>query len=560
MAGQPVGRGRANLRRLTLLFVALGVAGLGLRYWHDASRLFWTDEAITALRAAGHTNREVASALVDGRVHAVRDLMRYVDAPNARPLGDVVRSLALDDAQHPPLYYLATGAWMRIFGSSIASLRWPALIFGLLAPFAIAWFAFELYGTRIAAALGFALSGLSPLLVIYSQEAREYGLWATFVALASALFLRAARRNEHGRWIAYAACATAGLYTDVLFATVLVSHAAYALWRLRGTRLAAFAASAAVALLAFAPWAVVMWQGRATVDRANLWTASPWPFSALAAKWAFGAGSAFFDLEYQNGAYAFVLGPILILAACAVVWNVARAPARIRRLTAALLAAPFGLLFLPDLILHAHRSSVTRYGIALWIALLVCTAGFLAHRLRVTRSRPAWVALTFALVAAAGISSAADVQAPVGWDNRQDAAMPQMARVVNAARDPLVVVPERWTRALDLAFYLKPEVRLMLLPSSSSAELEGASGITFILEPDSEAQGFRARSGADRLQRVVAAARLNAQVMRLRGAGSDPDALSLWRFSPPPPRHVRAASPPQASRVRAEHLRLRSRS
>jgi uncharacterized membrane protein len=560
MAGQPVGRGRANLRRLTLLFVALGVAGLGLRYWHDSSRVFWTDEAITALRSAGHTNREVATALVDGRVHAARDLMRYVDAPNARPLGDVVRSLALDDAQHPPLYYLATGLWMRIFGSSIASLRWPALIFGLLTPFAIAWLAFELYGTRIAAALGFALSGLSPLLVIYSQEAREYGLWATFVALASALFLRAARTNERGRWIAYAACAAAGLYTDVLFATVLASHAAYALWRLRGTRFAAFAASAALALLAFAPWAVVIWQGRATVDRANLWTASAWPFSALAAKWAFGAGSAFFDLEYQHGAYDLVLAPILILVACAVVWNVARAPARIRQLTVALLAAPVGLLFLPDLILHAHRSSVTRYGIALWTALLVCTAGFLAHRLRASRSRPLWAAVTFALLAAAGVSSAVDVRTPVGWDNRQDAATPQIAGVVNAARDPLVVVPERWTRALDLAFYLKPDVRLLLLPSSSNVEPEPRGGITFVLEPDSEAQAFQARSGADRLQRVVAAAPPNAQVTRLRGAGADPDALSLWRLSPPSTQHARAALPLHASRVRAEHLGLRSRS
>ncbi len=56
----------------------------------------------------------------------------------------------------------------------------------------------------------------------------------------------------------------------------------------------------------------------------------------------------------------------------------------------ALILAPVVMLFLPDLILHQHRSSVTRYGIALWIALIVCVAGFLAARTRNGRSGRSW--------------------------------------------------------------------------------------------------------------------------------------------------------------------------
>lgn len=512
---------------VALLCAVLGCAGLALRIAGTPSRVFWTDEAITALRASGHTGAEFAGVAMDGSSHPVSQILRFTGRGDERGVRAAVRSLALEDAQHPPLYYAIAALWTSVAGSSIAQLRLPALIFGLLVPFAAALLCWELYGNALAAALGFGLAALSPVLVIYSQQAREYSAWALAILLMSAIFLRAGRSESRAWWIAYGCCTALALYTDVLAAVTLVAHAAYAALALRGRPLYRFIIAACAAVAAFLPWAAQIYVHRTAIAAENGWTATAWPIAKLLEKWAFNAGTTLWDLEYLHLSLAVVLLPLAVLAAFAIYWNVREAPRRARIFAAASLAVPAVMLFLPDVLLHEHRSSVTRYGMPLWIALLVCVAGYLASRIRSSRAatqRGSWAVVAGIVLALATVSSFVDTRSTVWWDNRQDGTFPMMAAQIDSTPDALVVVPREWARALDLAFYLNPDQRIEIPRAVAPLRIDRGSGAVYVLANERDARSMLKGYAA----RAIDSSSVNAQVAQFQGATGDPDALTLW--------------------------------
>ncbi len=129
---------------LIALLVLAGLLGLALRFTGEPTRLFWSDEAVTALRVSGHTARAFVAANAVGKPRSVSEILRFTGRGEHGSAVDTVRSLANEDAQHPPLFYVMTALWTRVAGMSIAQLRAPALLFGLLVPFAVAGLCWEL--------------------------------------------------------------------------------------------------------------------------------------------------------------------------------------------------------------------------------------------------------------------------------------------------------------------------------------------------------------------------------------------------------------------------------
>jgi len=494
-APRTTARRRLYLAALVSIFAATAAAGMWVRVAGVPSRFFWCDEAVTALRVSGHTSRDSIMAIANGAPRTAAQILRFAGRGEQRGLSDTVRSLASEDAQHPPLFYLATAVWTRAAGASIAQLRVPALVFGVLVPFAIAWLCWELYGTLLAAVLGFALAALSPVLVVQSQEAREYGLWALLFALCTACLLRASRTAVKRWWVAYGIFAVLGLYADAMFGVTLLAHAVYAALLLRGSRLRNFIVGVGAALALFLPWLLTMASHADTILWTNRWSAAPWPLAALAKAWMFNAGTAFFDLEYANHRAWIVVLLLAVLTACAILWNLTRTAKRSRTLTAALLLLPVLTLLGPDLLFHAHRSSITRYGMPLWVMLLVCVAGFLASRIRLGQSvvRAWWTCVAAVLVMLCAVSSLVDAKSTFGWDNDSTGWIKPVAQQVNASENSLLVIPAYYADVLDFAFYLKPQVRVLVISTlPNPAALRGYRTVYLLGLPASAPQYERA--------------------------------------------------------------------
>jgi 4-amino-4-deoxy-L-arabinose transferase-like glycosyltransferase len=161
----------------------------------------------------------------------------------------------------PPLYYLITWAWARIFGFSPAALKSLSALFGTLTiPVAYAATR-KLLESRRAALILTALVACNPLLIWYSQETRAYELMVLTCALtlwAFAYALEDPRPKLMALWAL--ACAVA-LVTHYYAVIAVVPEAVWLLYRHRRAR-AVYGALAAVAATGFALLPLALTQNR----------------------------------------------------------------------------------------------------------------------------------------------------------------------------------------------------------------------------------------------------------------------------------------------------------
>ncbi len=136
-----------------------------------------------------------------------------------KSLGDMLRAIP-DSESTPPLYYVLTWFWAKVFGTSEAAVRsFSALAGTLTVPVAFA------AGRRLiherAGLAAAALAAVSPFLVWYSQEARAYALLTLLTAAALLFFLRA-REEPNAKHLAVWALLSALALATHYFALFLV--------------------------------------------------------------------------------------------------------------------------------------------------------------------------------------------------------------------------------------------------------------------------------------------------------------------------------------------------
>lgn len=182
------------LGSLTALGVAIRFSTLGLQSYHH-------DEVITAGRV-----------LPGSFVHLLNQI-RYSES-------------------NPPLYYVISWGWAKVFGLGEVGLRsFSALLGAATVP--VAYFiGRELTGRR-AGYITAALIAVNPMLIWYSQEARAYALLVFLAALSLLFFLRALKSHDK-RDLALWSLASIGALTTHYFAVFPV--AIEALWLLVSMR------------------------------------------------------------------------------------------------------------------------------------------------------------------------------------------------------------------------------------------------------------------------------------------------------------------------------------
>jgi uncharacterized membrane protein len=461
------------LRWLWCIIAAAVIAGVLFRAEHVVHRAFWTDESWTALRLSGHTYADVRS-LFDGNVHTPSEIMQLQRVSASRGIGDTVAGLASEEPQHPPVFYVLDREWTEIFGNSIAAMRSLALICSLLAMLAIAWFAWELSGSAIVAGIAAALMALSPFFVDYAGQAREYSLWAAFVAATSALLVRALRRPTLARWSLFAGVTTVALYSDVFMAFVLAAQGVYvlALYYRERRAVISFLVAAAVATMLFVPWLSICLEAHGRMASSNAWAFTPYPLRVILEKWAFNAGSVLFDAEYANLRLVPIAAIVLILAIAAAVIALRKETPQTSWLLVALGASVAVPQIAVDFVTHGHTSTIARYMIPLWLVMLVALALFFGRRIEErSLTYVAWSAAFCALLLVAGSSTAINSSAVGWWDNNDDYPWTRMANEINMSSHPLVVSEGHWAHVLVMSHYVKPDTEFLLFKGAPPSGL-----------------------------------------------------------------------------------------
>ncbi len=156
----------------------------------------------------------------------------------------------------PPLYFVVTWIWARVFGTGEVALRTISALAGIAVVPLAYLSARELFSRRAAVTAG-AFVVVNPFMIWYSQEARAYMLLAALSAASFLWFIRARQdpsRRNLGWWCLFSSLA---LMTHFFAGFLVAPEALWLLWIWR-TRLVAIAVGvAAVVQCLMLPFAFV---------------------------------------------------------------------------------------------------------------------------------------------------------------------------------------------------------------------------------------------------------------------------------------------------------------
>jgi uncharacterized membrane protein len=452
------------------LVLALALAlGIFFRFTHLDHQVYWHDENFTSLRISGYNAIEVNQELFNGKVVGLEALQKYQQPNPNKTIVDTVRSLAIDDSQHPPIYYVFARQWAVIFGPSVTAVRSLSVVFSLLMFPSMYWLCQELFaeGGKAAAqrqsanlisGIAIALLALSPFQVLYAQEAREYSLWSVITLLCGAALLRAMGINTLGTWGLFTVLLTFGLYTQPMMLLVAIAFTLYLLIveRFRINRVTVLGVlSFALAMLAFSPWLNIIAKNWSQTG-AN-WTAIPIPLPILLKTWGLHLLRMFILTESDFGFdhwTTYVGLPLLLLLVGTAFYHLYRqTPLRTWLFVVALTLSAFLPLGLMDLVLGGQRSVSSRYIVPFYVGLPVAIAYLLAHNLLewqqslkgvttrgvTTVQSKRWQGITALLLSISLLACVFNAQSNTAWTKGINYNLLTVAKLINAAPHPLLV-------------------------------------------------------------------------------------------------------------------------
>jgi uncharacterized membrane protein len=488
---------------LQFLIIILLVLGIFFRFVNLDRKVYWHDETFTSLRIAGYTKAELVQQLFDGRVIGVEELQNYQRLNSGKSLLDTVRTLAVEEPQHPPLYYVTVRLWVQLFGNSVAIIRSLSVLISLLVFPAVYWLCLELFASPLVGWIAIALLSVSPFHVLYAQEARPYSLWTVTILLSSAALLRAMRLPSKLNWGIYAATLALSLYSFLLSGLVAIAHCIYVglmeRFRLSKTFIA-YLLAASAGLFAFLPWLFILLTNLYSVDDTTSWSARQTPLFSLVKTWVGNLSRLFFDVNFDSDASLLYLVIPSLLSFLLIIYSLyflsRTTEKRVWLFVFVLIGFTALAILTPDLILGGRRSSASRYLIPCYLGIQITVAYLFANQISnqpnhpilfsVYSSQKAFQAVMIALIFCGVVSDIFISKAETWWTKKKSDNHPQVARIINQATQPLVISSNynfNIGEALSLSYLLAPKTKLQLVAQPNIPKVAEGFTDVFVFDP-----------------------------------------------------------------------------
>ena len=489
---------------LRFLVIVILILGIFFRFVNIDRKLYWFDETFTSLRVSGYTVLEVKKQICNGQEISVEDVQKYQRLAREKTLIDTIKSLAVEDSQHPPLYYVIARFWMQWFGSSVAVTRIVSALLSLLAFPCMYWLCLELFESSLVGWVAMALLAVTPFHVLYAQEAREYSLWTVTILLSSATLLRAMRLKTKLSWGMYAVSVVLALYTFLLSGLVMIAHGVYvfAIERFRFTKkVIAYLVASSVGLFAFTPWLVAVVTHLDKIKETTSWIDTKMPVLTLMETWAVNLTYFFIDFDYDltrpnDGSIlkliVKLLIPIILIFVGYAIYFLYRKTQKWAWLFVLTLINVTALpLAIPDLVFGGVRSISPRYLIPAYLGIQLAVSYLLATQIIPksinTWRRKLWQLIMGMLLTAGVLSCVMNSQAETWWLKYLNLNTPEMVRIINQSEDPLLVSSCQESSsigdAMVFSHLLAPKARLQLVNESYIPHISHSSHNVFLYDP-----------------------------------------------------------------------------
>ena len=221
---------KKNLRLhlgLLLIWIVLGAI---LRFSNLASKPPWADEWATLVFSLGNSFLNVPLE----QIISIETLMQPLQMNEIVSIKEVISNL-LNESTHPPVYFVLTHLWLKLFGTqsglvSVGLARSLSALFGVVAIPAIFGLSVVIFNSLIYGQIAAALMAFSPYGVYLAQETRHYTL-AILLVMASLSCLVVAVRSIDKQQpislniiISWIVINSLGVATHYFFALALVTE------------------------------------------------------------------------------------------------------------------------------------------------------------------------------------------------------------------------------------------------------------------------------------------------------------------------------------------------
>lgn len=476
---------------IQLLAIVLLVIGIFFRFVNLDRKIYWVDEVYTSLRISGYLHQEMDTELRTGRLVSINDLHKYQYPQPEKSTLDTIDGLIAEESQLSPLYFILVRWWVQIFGNSITVIRSLSVFISLLTFPALYWLCQELFKSRLTSLIALAIVAVSPVHIIYAQEARAYSLWIVMILLSGGALLRSMRLQTRMSWGIYIVTIALGLYTQLFFTFVIIVQGIYLilLERFKVTRRSiSYLISVALGFLAFAPWA---WIFITHPTPGNLtWANSPQTPIDSAIRWIGIVSRTFVDfgvsptasLSLKIAVMPMVIG-VFGLIVYALYFVVKTTPTQVW-LFVITLAASIGLPLMCLDIFLGKRYGTTRYILPSILGIQLAVAYLLSIKVTFIQNhqwhQKIWAAIFCALITIEIASDTVSSQAQVWWNKFPELYQeyPHVASVVNSTDRPLVITDNYITSVQMLGHLFDQKTKLQIV--NDRQKIEVAAGFSDI--------------------------------------------------------------------------------
>jgi uncharacterized membrane protein len=524
-------------RWLIIILTIVLALGVFFRVSNLDVKPIWAGEADTFAVISGYSTSEVIDRIatvgvsIDSTVN-IGSFLKYQYPNSEKNLGDTIHKLYSID--QTPLYFLLARYWVELFGYSVTTLRSFSAVLSLLALPCIYWLCLELFGLPLVGWMAVALLSVSPIQVIYAQEADSSSLLILIVLLSGSALLWALRTQKKVAWFTYMVSIVLGLYTQYLFLFVAVGYLIYVLSieSFRFTpRLRWFYLTTFLSFLAFLPWIAFAIGHVADFTIASSWkNQNHLTIPGAIALWVENISLSFIDLvdpkatEYMGfGKFDFYLltPPIVILVAYSIYLLRFRTSKQVYLFVFITIGSTALPLIIIDLVLGRNQQIFPKnlfpclLGIQISVAYLLSSQALFLYQFK-SPSRQielqqfgylpsirlklasnfaqrswygkVWSAIAATIITVGIIFCLIIVQADTWWNKYGGEDILSFTQLIHPAQDSLLVVNKQ--RPESIIFYnLQPEVRLLFMRDKKlKVDSFTGAGNIFLLNPNLDLQ------------------------------------------------------------------------
>ena len=492
---------------LRFLIIFLLTMGILFRYFNLDSKIYSYDETYTSLRISGYRTTEVKQQIFNNRVISRESFAQFQGANQQKSLNDTIMNLAKEDPYHPPLYYIIARLWMKLFGNSVMAIRSLSACISLLVFPCVYWLCRELFNVPLSVpGVAIALIAISPIQLVYAQEAQEYILWLVTILLSSASLLRAIRLESQDKdeplkeqkrpdlfaiWSIYAVTLAISLYTCLWSAFVALAHGIYVMiaakFKLTET-VRTYLLVSLVGFLAFMPWITIVmgdfFQFLISADKTKNQAFTMPIFKFLLMQ----LSRIFFDIDLRqdNPFNSLITTIFLIIVGYSICFLCLTTNYKVWFFLIALIVVPALPLILSSS--GGIQLSTEPYFMPSYLGIQVTVAYLLATQIyneSVSR-RSIWQIIIALVIICGLISSKVSSQAETWWNKGISYSNPEVAQIINQTSSPLLVsdaLGNNYGNVFSLSYLLELKVRFLLVNNQQIPKIPDGFADVFLLNP-----------------------------------------------------------------------------